>query len=81
MRAPRSLSEHRPIKRSLPEKMKQLRDLKEILKQLKPHTSASLRSSIERRIYDLSQELRSSNHEQEKPQKRTKTRIYAIYSD
>ncbi len=51
------LSDNQPLKRSVPEKQKQLRDLRETLATMKPHTSPVLRESIRRRIGELQAEL------------------------
>ena len=50
-------SDNQPLKRSLPEKQKQLRDLRETLAAMKPHTSQALRDSVKRRIAELQTEL------------------------
>ena len=50
-------SDNQPVKRSLPEKQKQLRDLRETLAAMKPHTSPALRESVRRRIAELQAEL------------------------
>ena len=52
-------SDNQPIKRSNPEKQKQLRDLRETLAAMKPHTSPSLRESVSRRIAQLEAELKA----------------------
>ena len=51
------LSDNQPLKRSVAEKQKQLRDLRETLATMKPHTSPVLRESIRRRIGELQVEL------------------------
>ncbi|MBO1074294.1 hypothetical protein [Roseomonas marmotae] len=53
------MSGNRPIQRSLEEKKKQLRDLKEALAALKPHAAASLRESLTAKIKALETELTS----------------------
>ena len=50
-------SDNQPIKRSRDEKQKQLRDLRETLAGMKPHTAPSLRQSVQRRIAELEAEL------------------------
>ncbi|MFS8366894.1 hypothetical protein ACJRO0_05290 [Acetobacter oryzifermentans] len=58
MRAYRGqMSDNQPIRRSLPEKQKQLRDLKETLGAMKAHTSPALKESIRKRIAQLEAEL------------------------
>ena len=52
-------SDNQPIKRSVPEKQKQLRELRETLAAMKPHTAPSLRESVRRRIAELQAELRA----------------------
>lgn len=54
------LSDNKPIRRTLDEKKKQLRELKETLATMKPHTAPSLRESIVKRIHQLEVELRSA---------------------
>ncbi|GAB6853667.1 hypothetical protein [Asaia astilbis] len=54
------LSDNQPIRRNLAEKQKQLRDLKETLATMKPHTSPSLKESIQRRIRELEVEIRTA---------------------
>ncbi|MBC9209738.1 hypothetical protein IBL26_23070 [Roseomonas aerophila] len=51
------LSGNRPIQRSLDEKKRQLRDLKDALAALKPHAAASLRESLTAKIKALEAEL------------------------
>jgi len=50
-------SDARPIQRSKPEKAKLLRELKDALAGLKPHASASMRSTLTTRIRELETEL------------------------
>ncbi|MBS0965626.1 hypothetical protein [Acetobacter okinawensis] len=58
MRAYRGqMSDNQPIRRSLPEKQKQLRDLKETLAAMKSHTSPALKESVRKRIAQLEAEL------------------------
>ena len=52
-------SDNQPIKRSVPEKQKQLRELRETLAAMKPHTAHTLRESVRRRIAELQAELRT----------------------
>jgi len=52
-------SDGQPVKRSPDEKRKLLRELKETLAGMKPHTSPSLRQSVQTRIADLEAELRA----------------------
>lgn len=54
------LSGSRPISRTLEEKKRQLRDLKEALAALKPHAAASLRQSLTAKIKALETELSAS---------------------
>ncbi len=51
-------SDNQPIRRSNAEKQKQLRELRETLSAMKPHTSASLRDSVKKRIAQLEAELK-----------------------
>lgn len=51
------MSDNQPIRRSLPEKQKQLRDLKETLAAMKSHTSPALRDSVRKRIAQLEAEV------------------------
>ncbi|MCX2567266.1 hypothetical protein OQ496_12465 [Acetobacter suratthaniensis] len=51
------MSDNQPIRRSLAEKQKQLRDLKETLASMKSHTSPALRESVRKRIAQLEAEL------------------------
>ncbi|MCX2561618.1 hypothetical protein OQ252_09450 [Acetobacter farinalis] len=51
------MSDNQPIRRSLPEKQKQLRDLKETLAAMKSHTSPALRESVRKRIAQLEAEV------------------------
>lgn len=53
-------SDNQPIRRNFAEKQKQLRDLKETLASMKPHTAQTLRESVQRRIRELEVELRSA---------------------
>lgn len=50
-------SDNQPVKRTLPEKQKLLRELRETLAGMKPHTSPTLRESVKRRISELEFEL------------------------
>ena len=50
-------SDNQPIKRTRDEKQKQLRELRETLAGMKPHTTPSLRDSVKRRIAELEKEL------------------------
>ena len=52
------LSDNQPLKRTVPEKQKQLRELRETLATMKPHTSPALKESIRRRIGELQAELK-----------------------
>ena len=52
-------SDNQPVKRSQAEKEKLLRELRDTLKGMKSHTSASLRQSVQKRIADLEAELRT----------------------
>jgi hypothetical protein len=51
-------SDNQPVKRSPEEKQKQLRELRETLAAMKPHTTPSLRQSVQKRIAELEAELR-----------------------
>ncbi|BCK76025.1 hypothetical protein AA0242T_0610 [Acetobacter aceti NRIC 0242] len=51
------LSDNQPIRRTLAEKQKQLRDLKETLASMKSHTAPALRDSVRKRIAQLEAEL------------------------
>lgn len=51
------LSDNQPIRRTLAEKQKQLRDLKETLASMKSHTASTLRESVRKRISQLEAEL------------------------
>ncbi|NHN88805.1 hypothetical protein [Acetobacter conturbans] len=51
------LSDNQPIRRTLSEKQKQLRDLKETLASMKSHTAPALRESVRKRIAQLEAEL------------------------
>ncbi|NHO32407.1 hypothetical protein [Acetobacter fallax] len=51
------LSDNQPIRRTLAEKQKQLRDLKETLGSMKSHTAPALRESVRKRIAQLEAEL------------------------
>ena len=46
-------SDGQPIKRSLAEKQKLLRDLRETLAGMKAHTAPALRQSVQKRIAEL----------------------------
>lgn len=50
-------SDNQPVQRSRPEKEKQLRELREAVAAMKPHTSPSLRQSVQKRIAELESEL------------------------
>ncbi|MBY4638944.1 hypothetical protein K6L44_02780 [Gluconacetobacter entanii] len=51
------MSDNQPIRRSLAEKQKQLRDLRETLAAMKSHTAPTLRESVQKRIRQLEAEL------------------------
>ncbi|WP_239019974.1 hypothetical protein [Novacetimonas maltaceti] len=51
------MSDNQPIRRSLAEKQKQLRDLRETLANMKSHTAPALRESVQKRIRQLEAEL------------------------
>ena len=53
-------SDNQPVKRSVSEKEKLLRELKQTLTGMKSHTSPSLRQSVQRRIAELETELRTA---------------------
>ena len=50
-------SDNQPVKRSLEEKQKQLRELRETLAAMKSHTAPALRQSVQKRIAELEAEL------------------------
>jgi hypothetical protein len=50
-------SDNRPLKRTREEKQRQLAELKETLRAMKPHTSPTLRTSILAKIKELEVEL------------------------
>ncbi len=50
-------SDNQPVKRSRVEKEKLLRELRETLAGMKPHSAASLRQSLQKRIAELETEL------------------------
>jgi hypothetical protein len=50
-------SDTRPIQRSPAEKAKLLRELKDTLAGLKPHASASMRTTLQARVKELEAEL------------------------
>ena len=52
-------SDNQPIRRSPAEKQKQLRELRETLAAMKPHTSPTLRESVRNRIAQLEAELKA----------------------
>jgi hypothetical protein len=52
-------SDNQPIKRSVAEKQKQLRELRDTLAGMRPHTAATLRESVRKRIAQLEAELKS----------------------
>lgn len=54
------MSDNQPIRRSLPEKQKQLRDLKETLAAMKAHTSPALKESVRKRIAQLEAEIKAA---------------------
>ncbi|MCE2565604.1 hypothetical protein [Komagataeibacter sp. FNDCF1] len=51
------MSDNQPIRRTLAEKQKQLRDLRETLATMKSHTAPSLRESVQKRIRQLESEV------------------------
>lgn len=50
-------SDNQPVKRSHEEKQKLLRELRETLAGMKPHSAPSLRQSLQKRIAELETEL------------------------
>ncbi len=52
-------SDNQPVKRTRPEKEKLLRELRETLAGMKPHSAPSLRQSLQKRIVELEAELRA----------------------
>jgi len=54
------LSDNQPIRRTMEEKQKQLRTLKETLAGMKSHTAPALRESMTKRIMQLEAELRAA---------------------
>ena len=53
-------SDNQPIRRSVAEKQKQLRELRETLAAMKAHTAPALRDSVRKRIGELEVELRGT---------------------
>ena len=53
-------SDNQPIRRSVAEKQKQLRELRETLAAMKAHTAPTLRDSVRKRIAELEVELRGT---------------------
>ncbi len=53
-------SDNQPIRRSVTEKQKQLRELRETLQAMKAHTAPTLRDSVRKRIAELEVELRGT---------------------
>ncbi len=53
-------SDNQPIRRSVAEKQKQLRELRETLAAMKVHTAPTLRDSVRKRIAELEVELRGT---------------------
>ena len=51
-------SDNQPVKRSTAEKEKLLRELKEVLANMKSHTGPALKDSVKKRIADLERELK-----------------------
>lgn len=51
------MSDNQPIRRTLAEKQKQLRDLRETLASMKSHTAPTLRESVQKRIRQLESEV------------------------
>ena len=51
------MSDNQPIRRTLAEKQKQLRDLRETLASMKSHTAPALRESVQKRIRQLESEV------------------------
>ena len=64
------LSDNQPIRRTLAEKQKQLRDLKETLASMKSHTAPALRDSVRKRIAQLEAELAAAPALKSSPEKR-----------
>ena len=52
------MSGNRPVKRSLEEKQRQLRELRDALSNLKSHAAPALRDSMKQRIAALEKELK-----------------------
>jgi hypothetical protein len=52
-------SDNQPVNRSRAEKERLLRELQDTLAGMKSHTNASLRQSVQKRIADLTAELRA----------------------
>ena len=50
-------SDNQPVKRSMAEKQKLLRELKETLAGMKSHAAPTLRQSVQKRIAELEAEL------------------------
>ncbi len=53
-------SDNQPVKRSLVEKQKLLRELRETLTGMKSHAAPTLRQSVQKRIAELEAELGTS---------------------
>jgi len=68
------LSDNQPIRRTLDEKKKQLRTLKETLAGMKSHTAPALRESITKRIVQLEAELRAAPVLKAAPEKSDRAR-------
>ncbi|GBQ16456.1 hypothetical protein CFR78_01595 [Komagataeibacter rhaeticus] len=54
------MSDNQPIRRTLAEKQKQLRDLRETLATMKSHTAPALRESVQKRIRQLESEVNAA---------------------
>ncbi len=53
-------SDNQPVKRSMAEKAKLLRELRETLAGMKSHASSALRQSVQKRIADIEAEVRAA---------------------
>lgn len=76
----RAFAEHRPIRRNIDEKRRQLNDLCTTMLRLRANTTPALRQSIERRIQELRAELRQRSAEAA-PTRGIHHRSYVLHAD